>query len=192
MYSAVTATTSISEVEHCSTRKSISIVTGHCEIPFTVWGLERDSLTNKYKDLTSDLQHYIKSRYSSAHLKSKHKAPTQVDSWACWPAVQSMGNCDGMNENGSQGLFGLWLMGLFGKDEEEWLCWRYVNESGLWDLKSLHWAQSVSLSFLAVCGSGGKLSAIAQAPPLPAAKAPWQGDHELTLWNCKQFFLKLP
>lgn len=70
MYSAETATSSISAVEHCSTRKSISIVTGHCEIPFTnSLGAGKIAqwvkcLTNKYKDLTSDLQHYVKARYT--------------------------------------------------------------------------------------------------------------------------------
>lgn len=35
MYSAETATIAISVMEHCSTRKSISIVTGHSEASFT-------------------------------------------------------------------------------------------------------------------------------------------------------------
>lgn len=35
MYSVETATIAISVVEHCSTRKSISIVTGHSEVSFT-------------------------------------------------------------------------------------------------------------------------------------------------------------
>lgn len=34
MYSAKTATIAISVVEHCSTRKSISIVTGHSDASF--------------------------------------------------------------------------------------------------------------------------------------------------------------
>lgn len=42
MYSAKTATIAISVVEHCSTRKSISIVTGHSDASFiNIVGLER-------------------------------------------------------------------------------------------------------------------------------------------------------
>lgn len=88
MYSVETATISISVVEHCSTRKSISTVTGHCEIPFTnsvgagkiaQW---LKCLMHKYKAPTSDLQHYVKATCSSACLKSKHRGCKQVDSWS--------------------------------------------------------------------------------------------------------------
>lgn len=37
------------------------------------------------------------------------------------------GRCGSLSENGPHGLFGPWLVELFGKDEEVWLYWSSVS-----------------------------------------------------------------